>query len=125
MVEKLLANPCKCSTHHDYHLIYVDEICGFFKFSGLPGDIVKKKVFPLSLEGKALMWLRLFDNTGSRNLNRLKLECHEKFYPMHLIHHDRNFIYNSGLTKDKVALKLWGGLNLCCTLSPTMSSQEN
>ena len=36
------------------HLIYVDEVCGLFKLAGLPGDEVKKKVFPLSLGGKAL-----------------------------------------------------------------------
>ena len=31
MIEKLLANPYDGTTHHHYHLIYVDEICGLFK----------------------------------------------------------------------------------------------
>ena len=84
MIEQLLANPYAGdeTEHPDMHLIYVDEICGLFKIAGLPGDEDKKKVFPLSLKGKALTWYRLCDDTGSWNWNRLKLEFHQKFYPM-------------------------------------------
>ena len=69
MVEKLLANPYARdgTVHPDMHLIYVDEICGLFKFAGLSRDGVKKKVFPLSLEGKTLTWYRLCDDIGSWN----------------------------------------------------------
>ena len=80
MLEKLLANPFAGdgAMHHDEHLIYVDEVCGLFKLAGLPEDDVKKKVFPLSLKGKALTWYRLCDDIGSWNWNRLKLEFHQK-----------------------------------------------
>ena len=74
-------------------LIYVDEVCGLFKLAGMPEDVVKK-VFPLSLKGKTLTWYRLCDDIVLWNYNRLKLEFHQKFYPMHLVHHDRNYIYN-------------------------------
>ena len=60
------------------HLIYVDEICGLFKLVGLPGDEAKKKVFPLSLKGKSLALYWLYDDIGYWNLNRLKLEFHQK-----------------------------------------------
>ena len=55
MVEKLLANPFAGdgTLHPDEHLIYVDEVCGLF-LAGMPDDVIKKKVFPLSLEGDAL-----------------------------------------------------------------------
>ena len=61
MIEKLLANPYAAdgSLHPDMHLIYVHEVCGLFKLTFLPGNEVKKKVFPLSLKGKALAWYRL------------------------------------------------------------------
>ena len=96
IIEQLLANPYAGdgTVHPDMHLIYVDEICGLFKLAGLSGDGVKKKVFPLSLEGKALTWYRLCDDTQTWDWNRLKLEFHQKFYPMHLVHRDRNYIYN-------------------------------
>ena len=62
MIEKLLANPYAGdgTLHPDLHLIYVDEVCGLFKLPDLPEDDVKKKVFPLSLKGKALTY------TGTR-----------------------------------------------------------
>ena len=66
MVEQLLVNPYAGDgiEHLDMHLIYVDEICGLFKLAGLPGDETKKKVFPLSLKGKALTWYRICDHIG-------------------------------------------------------------
>ena len=92
MIEKRLANPFTGdgTLHPDWHLIYVDEVCGLFKLAGMPEDVIKKNVFPLSLKGKAFTWYRLRDDIGSWNYNRLKLEFHQKFYPMHLVHHDRN-----------------------------------
>ena len=80
MIEQLLANPYAGdgTKHPDMHLIYVEEICGLFKLAGLPGDEAKKKVFPLSLKGKALAWYRLSDNIGSWTWNRLKFEFHQK-----------------------------------------------
>ena len=96
MIEQLLANPYAGdgTEHPDMHLIHVEQICGLFKLGGLPRDEVMKKVFPFSLKGKALTWYMLCNNIGSWNWNRLKLEFHQKNYPMHLVHHDRNYIYN-------------------------------
>ena len=69
MIEKLLANPFTGdrTLHPDLHLIYVDEVCGLFKLAGIPDDVVKSKVFPLSLKGDALKWYRLCDDTRSWN----------------------------------------------------------
>ena len=67
MIEKLLANPFAGdgTKHPDEHLIYVDEVCGLFKLAGVPGDVVKKKVLPLSLRGDASTWYRLCDDMES------------------------------------------------------------
>ena len=126
MIEKLLANPFTGdgTLHHDLHLIYVDEVCGLFKLAGLPEDEVKKKVFPLSLKGKALTWYRLCDDIGSWNYNRLKLEFHQTFYPMHLAHRDRNYIYNFWPGEGESIAQAWGGLSQCYIHAPIMSSQE-
>ena len=80
MTEKLLANPYTGdgTLHPDMHLIYVDEVCGLFKLAGLPEDVVKKKVFSLSLKGKALTWFRLCDDIGSWNWNRLNWNFTQK-----------------------------------------------
>ena len=73
MIEKLLANPFAGdgTKHPDEHLIYVDEVCGLFKLAVMPDDVIKRKVFPLSLKGYALTWYRLCDDIGSWNWNRL------------------------------------------------------
>ena len=127
MIEKLLANPFTGhgTLHPDLHLIFVDEVFGLFKLAGRPKDVIKKKVLPLSFKGKALTWFRLCDDIGSWNYNRLKLEFHQKFYPMHLVHRDRNYIYIIfGLAKEKASLKLGGGLSQCYIHAPIMTSQE-
>ena len=112
MIEKLLANPYAGdgTLHPDMHLIYVDEVCGLFKLASFPKDEVKKKVFPLSFKQKSLTWYRLCDDIGTWNYNRLKLEFHQKFYPMHLVHCDRNYIYNF-LPREGGSIALaWGRL---------------
>ena len=82
MIEKLLANPFggDGTLHLDLHLIDVDEVCGLFNLAGMPEDVIKKKVFHLSLKGDALTWFSLCDDIGSWNYQRLKLEFHQKFY---------------------------------------------
>ena len=69
MIETLLANPFTGDgTKHPHEdLIYVDEVCGLFKLAGMPEDVIKKKVFPLSLKGDASTWYRLCDDMGSWN----------------------------------------------------------
>ena len=126
MIEKLLANPFTGdeTLHPDLHLIFVDEVCGLFKLAGLSKDDVKKKVFTLSLKEKALTWYRLCDDIGSWNYNRLKLEFHQKFYPMHLVHRDRNYIYIFWPCEGESIAQAWGGLNQCYIHAPIMSSQE-
>jgi hypothetical protein len=120
MIEKLLANPYAGdgTVHPDIHLIYVDEICGLFKLAGLSGDGVKKKVFPLSLEGKALTWYRLCDDTDTWDWNRLKLKFHQKFYPMHLVHRDRNYIYNFLPREGESIAQAWGRLKYMLHICP-------
>ena len=112
MIEKLLANPFTRdgTLHPNMHLIYVDEVCGLFKLAGMPEDVIKKKVFPLSLKGKALTLFRLCDDIGSWNYNQLKLEFHQKFYPMHLVHRERNYIYNFWPREGEIISQAWGRL---------------
>ena len=112
MIEKLLANPFAGdgTLLPDLHLIYVDEVSGLFKLAGISDDVVKRKVFPLSLKGDALTWYRLCDDTRSWNYKRLKLEFRQKFYPMHLVHRDRNYIYNFWPREGESIAQSWGRL---------------
>ena len=99
-------------------------MCGLFKLAGLPEDDVNNKFFPLSLKGKTLTWYRLCDDIGSWNYNRLKLEFHQKIYPMHLVHCDRNYIYNFGPREGESISQAWGRIKYMMYTCPNMSSQE-
>ena len=46
----------------------------------------------------------------SWNYKRLKLEFHQKYYPMHLVHHDHNYIYIFWPRKGESIAQAWGGL---------------
>ena len=124
MMEKLLANPFTGdgTKHPDEHLIYVDEVCGLFKLAGIPDDVAKKKVFPLSLKGDALTWYRLCDDMGSWDYRRLKLEFHQSFILCILFIVIVIIYIIFGLAKEKASLKLGGGLNQCYIHAPIMSS---
>ena len=126
MIEKPLANPYAGdgTLQPGMHLIYVDEVCGLFKLAGIPDDVAKKKVFPLSLKGDALVWYSQCDDMISWDYKRLKLEFHQKFYPMHLVHHDRNYIYKFWPREGESIAQAWGGFSQCYIYAPIMSSQE-
>ena len=71
-----------------------------------------------------MTWYRLCDDIGTWNCDRLKLEFHQKFYPMHLVHHDRNYIYNFWPREGESISQAWEGLSQWCIHAPIMSSQE-
>ena len=53
---------------------------------------------------------RLFDDIGDWDWNRLKLKFHQKFYPMHLVHRDWNYIYNFWPHEGESIAQTWGRL---------------
>ena len=126
MIEKLLANPFTGdgTLHPDLHLIYVDEVYGLFKLACMPEDVIKKKVFPLSLKGDALTWYRLCDDMGSWDYNQLKLEFYQKFILCIWFIVIVIIYIIFGLVKEKASLKLGEGLSQCYIHAPIMSSQE-
>ena len=69
-----------------------------------------RRRFSLYLWGKSLTWYRLCDDMGSWDYKRLKLEFHQKFYPMHLVHRDRNYIYNFWPREGESIAQAWGRL---------------
>ena len=75
-----------------------------------PRMLSRRRVFPLSLKGDALTWYRLCDDMRSWDYKRLKLEFHLKFYPMHLVHRDRNYIYNFWPREGESIAQDWGRL---------------
>ena len=71
-----------------------------------------------------MTWFRLCDDMGSWNYNRLKLEFHQKFYPMHLVHRDCNYIYiyNFWPHEGESISQSWGRLKSMLYSCPSLGS---
>ena len=70
---------------------------------------VKKKLFSLSLSGRAAHWYKLLKNGHSHGWEEIVPLFYSKFYPPSEIHQDRNLYIISGLMREKVLPKFGGG----------------
>ncbi|KAK1611862.1 hypothetical protein QYE76_035535 [Lolium multiflorum] len=73
-------------------------------------DEVRKKLFSLSLSGKAAHWYKLLDNGDSLEWNDIVPRFYSKFYPPSEIHKDRNSIYNFWPHDGESIAQAWGRL---------------
>ena len=51
-------------------------------------------------------------------LQPIELEFHQKFYPMHVVHRDRNYIYNFWPREGESIAQAWGRLKSMLYLCP-------
>ncbi|KAK1613695.1 hypothetical protein QYE76_019212 [Lolium multiflorum] len=77
---------------------------------GISMDEVRKKLFSLSLSGKAAHWYKLLDNGDSLEWNDIVPRFYSKFYPPSEIHKDRNRIYNFWPHDGESIAQAWGRL---------------
>ena len=98
------------TVHPGEHLLFIHELCGLFKCAGISTDQVKKKLFSLSLKGKALDWYKLLKNCRSIGWEEIVPLFYSKFYPPSEIHKDRNRIYNFWPQDGESIAQAWGRL---------------
>ncbi|KAK1691803.1 hypothetical protein QYE76_008500 [Lolium multiflorum] len=79
-------------------------------YPGIAMDEVRKKLFSLSLSGKAAHWYKLLDNGDSLEWNDIVPRFYSKFYPPSEIHKDRNRIYNFWPHDGESIAQAWGRL---------------
>jgi hypothetical protein len=82
------------TVHPGDHLLFIHELCELFKCAGISSGQVKRKLFSLSLEGRAAEWYRLMKDCPSIGWEEIVPIFYSKFYPPSEIHKDRNQIYN-------------------------------
>ncbi|KAK1602584.1 hypothetical protein QYE76_037578 [Lolium multiflorum] len=81
-----------------------------FSCAGIAMDEVRKKLFSISLSGKAAHWYKLLDNGDSLEWNDIVPRFYSKFYPPSEIHKDRNRIYNFWPHDGESIAQAWGRL---------------
>ncbi|KAK1684858.1 hypothetical protein QYE76_045706, partial [Lolium multiflorum] len=77
---------------------------------GIAMNEVRKKLFSLSLSGKAAHWYKLLDNGDSLEWDDIVPRFYSKFYPPSEIHKDRNRIYNFWPHDGESIAQAWGRL---------------
>jgi hypothetical protein len=78
------------TVHPGDHLLFIHELCELFKCAGISTSEVKRKLFSLSLKGRAAEWYKLLKNGRSIGREESVPLFYSKFYPPSEIHKDRN-----------------------------------
>ena len=94
IIDYVLANRYAGDRHPGEHLLYLSQLCSLFKLAGVSREFVMRKLFAVSLIDKASDWYKLLDNSHLLDWQELMSLFYSKFYPLHEIHRDRNYIYN-------------------------------
>src|SRR3954465_3024895 len=96
--------------HPGDHLLFLHELCELFKCAGILMDQLRRKLFSISLRGKAPEWYKLLKNGRSIGWEEIVPLFYSKFYPPSEIHKDRNQIYNFWTHYGESTTQAWGRL---------------
>jgi hypothetical protein len=96
------------TVHPGDHLLFIYELCELFKCAGISSSQVKRKLFSLSLKGRAKEWYRLLKDGPSISWEEIVPLFYSKFYPPSEIHKDRNRYITFGLMMERVLPKCGG-----------------
>src|SRR3954470_9168715 len=93
IIDYVLAKRYAGDGHPGEHLLYLSQLCSLFKLADVTMEFVMKKLFFVSLKDKASDWYKLLDNSDLLEWQDLMSLFYAKFYPLHEIYEDRNYIY--------------------------------
>ncbi|KAK1631628.1 hypothetical protein QYE76_005943 [Lolium multiflorum] len=95
---------------YDYTVTYPDVSSSTYMEPGISMNEVRKKLFTISLSGKAAHWYKLLKNGDSIDWEDIVPLFYSKFYPPSEIHKDRNRIYNFWPHDGESIAQAWGRL---------------
>ncbi|KAK1662838.1 hypothetical protein QYE76_050997 [Lolium multiflorum] len=87
-----------------------DDKLRVMRAAGISMNEVRKKLFTISLSGKAAHWYKLLKNGDSIDWEDIVPLFYSKFYPPSEIHKDRNRIYNFWPHDGESIAQAWGRL---------------
>jgi hypothetical protein len=80
--------------HPGDHLLFIHELCELFKCSGISMNQVKRKLFSLSLKGRAVEWYKTLKDGRPIDWEEIVPLFYSKFYPSSEVYKDKKSIYN-------------------------------
>jgi hypothetical protein len=94
------------------HLLFIHELCELFQCAGISLNQVKKKIFSLSLKGRAEEWYKTLKDGRSIDWEEIVPLFYSKFNPSSEVYKDRNYIYNFHPYEGESIAQAWGRLKL-------------
>src|ERR1041385_6905585 len=110
IIDHVLTNRYAGDRHPGEHLLCLSQLCSLFKLAGVSLEFVMKKLFSVSLTDKASDWYKLLDDPHSLKWEELMSLFYTKFYPLHEVYRDRNYIYNFRSREGESIAQAWGRL---------------
>jgi hypothetical protein len=98
------------TVHHGDHLLFIHELCELFKCAGILMNQVKRKLFSLSLKGRATKWYKTLKDGRPIDWEEIVTLFYSKFYPSSEVYKDRNYIYNFNPHEGESIAQAWGRL---------------
>ena len=89
------------------HLKEFDEICATFSDQTCPSEIVKLKLFPLSLKDKAKIWLNTLRPRSIGTWQEMQAEFLKKFFPSQKTNALRKQIQNFSQNSNEAYFQCW------------------
>jgi hypothetical protein len=125
--EHVMDNCCSVdgTVHPGDHLLFIHELCELFKCVGISPSQVKRKLFSLSLKGRAEEWYRPLKDGPSIAWEEIVPLFYSKFYPPSEIHKNCNRIYNFWPHDGESIAQAWGRLKLLMLKCPIHELPSN
>jgi hypothetical protein len=98
------------TVHPGNHLLFIHKLCELFKCAGISIGEVKRKLFSLSLKGRAAEWYKRLKDGRPVDWEEIVPLFYSKFYPSSEVHKDRNYIYNFHPRDGESIVQAWGRL---------------
>src|SRR4051812_32290024 len=113
------------TVHPGDHLLFIHELCELFECAGISMDQVKRKLFSLSLKGRAAEGYKMLKNGRSICWEEIVPLFYYKFYPPSEIHKYRNQIYNFWPKDGESIAQAWGILKSLMLKCPVHELPKN
>jgi hypothetical protein len=113
------------TVHPGDHLFFIHELCELFKCAGISTSEVKRKLFSLSLKGRAAEWYKTLKDGRPVGWDEIVTLFYSKFYPSSEVHKDRNYLYNFHLYDGESIAQAWGRLKLLMLKCPIHDLPHN
>jgi hypothetical protein len=109
------------TVHPGDHLLFIHELCELFKCAGISTGEVKRKLFSLSLKGRAAKWYKMLKDGRPFDWEEIVPLFYSKFYPSSEVYKDMNYIYNFHPHDGESIAQAWGRLKSLMLKCPIYS----